>query len=158
MLKFYLLLSLLIIMRGNLVNATDVVHRNGDGHESKPFKINTHESKKLKINFDEFQNKDPYELEELHQYFFKKKQFIEAAWALIGSAVKGDSENMDYLLKLDPKALQYINRKDVTATEELISKIAKDLARQFRYSEHEPFVNLPSPLHYQNEALPKKGK
>jgi hypothetical protein len=54
---------------------------------------------------------DPYELDEKHVEFFGKKQFQDAASALIGSAICGHADNRAFLYDIDSKSLEHISSK-----------------------------------------------
>jgi hypothetical protein len=137
MYKFYILLGLLPIMQ---INATETMHEHSPkGSPSEHFREQTkpdttqrkimysHSSES--IAFDEFHG-DPYELEEKYLSSAKSGDFHKAAAALVGSGISGNSECLDYVLKVDPQAPKYIQGGDVTNTKILISKIEKSLENQ----------------------------
>ena len=98
----------------------------------------------LEVDFDAFGNNDPYELEDQHQVFFKDRQFNKASIALIASAINGNSDNLDYLFKIDPQAFEYIHTKNTEKTGNLILKIAEDLENQHARSLRAPVsIRLP---------------
>ena len=79
------------------------------------------------VNFDDFLGKDPYALEEEYQRLCKLKKFREAAVYLIGAAMNGLSDELDYILKIDVQVLRYVQDKDLAKIEEIISRIATNL-------------------------------
>ncbi len=79
------------------------------------------------INFDDFSG-DPYELEDRYLTLAKSKKFREAAIALIGSGLSGNSENLDYVLKINHEAIAHVRKKDLKNTEILIEQVARKLA------------------------------
>jgi cation transport regulator ChaC len=72
-------------------------------------------------------NMDPYDLEEKHQEFFKDNDLRESAICLIASAVAGMSDNLDYLLKLEPEARSFISKNNKEEIEKIIDLVIKDL-------------------------------
>lgn len=137
MIKFYAILGLFSIAQ---VNATEA-ETMGMNHSDHHFKHSGKSSSVTKyreveslhssnsISFDDFSG-DPYDLEEKYLSLSKSGNFKEAAVALAGSAINGNSENLDYLLKIDQNAIKYIKNKDNYKTAEIISKISKELEKQ----------------------------
>jgi hypothetical protein len=131
--KYYTLFSFLLIMQ---VNTAEVLtmqgHSNGSNCKREMIVENKSPSTSRMLrnfNFNEFSDKDPYEQEQEYQRLLRLKNFPEAAIALLGAANNGDSDSMDYVLKLDKQAFEYIRSKDVKKTQDLIAKIAEDLKR-----------------------------
>jgi hypothetical protein len=131
--KYCALFSFLSIIQ---VNAAEVLrmqeYSNGKNNQHSMVNENKSPSTSRKLRnftFDEFADKDPYEREEEYQRLLKLKNFPEAAIALLGAASNGDSDSMDYILKLDRNAFDYIRSKDLKQTQDLISKISEDLKR-----------------------------
>lgn len=85
----------------------------------------------ITFNKDDYKECDPYDLEELHQKYFREKNFPEAAKALIASAMRGEMENQDYLLRINPQALIYIEQGNTGQIQILLSKVSEALALQF---------------------------
>jgi hypothetical protein len=170
MLKYYTILALSIV--GNVATSSaaqpmheqpqhDVLPKSHTREEHRPMSASkqtgSSSNQQIEIDFNEFHGKDPYELDEKHQSLFRKQQFNEAAKALIGSAMNGDSDNMDYVLRLDPMANQHIAKNDLESTRNLVKRIAEDLSKQFKVSQRK--VDLPrTPFAFdiKEEAVSKK--
>ena len=128
--EIYILFGLLPILQ---ISAAEVMSENKSGEFFK-YKSNSHTSQGKRmsshsldtIDFEEF-SVDPHEREQEYQRHLKLGNFPEAAIALLGAAINGDSDSMDYVLKLDTKAFDYIRGKDLQNTQLIISKIADDL-------------------------------
>lgn len=132
MLNYYILFSLVgffISAQSNQAFCTQILHPL-EKHDDSTQQEERGSHSLLAINFNAFGSNDPYELEDQHQAFFKSGQFNEASIALIASAINGNSDNLDYLLKLDPQAFEYIHTKNMEKTRNLILKIAEDLEKQ----------------------------
>ena len=54
---------------------------------------------------------DPYELDEKNVDFFSKKEFKDAASALIGSAIYGHADNRAFLYDIDPESFKHVCSK-----------------------------------------------
>jgi hypothetical protein len=172
MLKYYTILALSIVGNVATSSAAQMMHEPQPHEHSAKFKereevghmaasgrnqASRSSDQQITIDFNEFYDKDPYELEEQHQLFFQNQKFTEAAKALIGSAMNGDSENMDYILRLDPKASQYIANKDLDSTRNLVKRIAEDLAKQFQVAQNKiALQKKPFSFEMTGEAVEKK--
>lgn len=137
MIKFYTILVLFSIAQASATEG-EIMSMNHSDHHFKDFKHSGSVTKKREveslhnsnlINFDDFSG-DPYDLEEKYLNLSKSRNFKEAAIALVGSAISGNSENLDYLLKIDQNAIKYIMNKDNYNTGLIISKISKELEEQ----------------------------
>jgi len=124
-------------------------------------KSNGHLNSKIVASIDELklnsQSLTSEEFEELHQNLFKKQDFDGAAIALLGSAITGHTENMDYLLTVEPRALQYIRQNDDINLIKIVASISHDLVKQFKVSQSKPqSQELLSTNNYFTEGLSKK--
>ncbi|AIL13523.1 hypothetical protein IM40_08575 [Candidatus Paracaedimonas acanthamoebae] len=116
----------------NVLSFSDEDH-GSNGHNYSKIVVSTNKIELLNSNTltsDEF--------EDMHQDLFKKQDFNGAAIALIGAAITGHTENMDYLLTLEPNALQFIRQSDETIILKIVASISYDLAKQFKMSQSKP--------------------
>lgn len=117
------------------LNATEVVRMPDHSHGKNVTRDMVTENKSLStsrtvnINFDEFSKMDGPEWEQEYQRFLRERKYPEAAIALLGAAVNGDSDSMDYVLKVNIKAFDYIRKRDLENTQFVISELSKRLQR-----------------------------
>ena len=135
--SFFLVGSLMTIL-GTRAFCTDVLSSSDEHHKS-----NGHTNGKIltsvsELNLINSKTLTSDELEDMHQDLFKKQDFNGAAVALIGSALRGHTENMDYLLSIEPNALQFINKADESNISKILKSISLDLIKQYKSSRSSP--------------------
>ncbi len=152
----FILLSSLTIILCTQAFCTDVLSSNDQHHKS-----NGHTNGKImtslsQLNLLNSKSLASDELEDVHQDLFKKQDFNGAAVALIGSAIRGHTENMDYLLSIEPKALEFIHQADESNFAKIVALISQDLTKQFKFSQLNPQSQELFKDNYSAESLSRK--
>lgn len=84
----------------------------------------------FKYDFNQCNGKDYFVLEELFEIEFKKSDFYKSALYLIASAKEGNSDNLDYILKIDKEIIKYFKENNIDKLIEIHKKIVNKLKKQ----------------------------